>query len=104
MTNIMIVINEIHTLIPPDIKPTSTDQEINVPHQSPKTTKFKINWNIWKRLFLTNKGRIDDIKTTIKPIIVFARKSNVLKKDVSFTFLAAYCRPALMFQIIALEE
>lgn len=38
--SIMIGTKDIHTLIPPDMYPTITDQEINVPPQRPRTTKF----------------------------------------------------------------
>ena len=44
--NIMIGINDIHTFIPPDMKPTRTDHEMNVPPQRPKTTKFNKSWKI----------------------------------------------------------
>ena len=42
--NIMIGINDIHTFIPPDMKPTRTDHEMNVPPHKPKTTKFNKSW------------------------------------------------------------
>ena len=96
-------IKDIQTLIPPDIKPTRTNHEINVPPHSPKTTKFNKSWKTRYRLFLTNKGIIAAMSTTNHPIIVFARKSSLSKNEVSFTFLAAYCKPAFILPIMAFD-